>query len=101
MWLEGEKPVWVNHPNTFYKRNTDTDAVNKIGLEGAGQMLGFILLSCTHQKQLLDRWPFLRLPPGSWQIDTLFLLFIGMCVEWNDTTCLDLEVLFSPGCWYS
>lgn len=44
-------------------------------------MLGFILLSCTHQKQLLDRWPFFRLPPGSWQIDTLFLLFIGVCVR--------------------
>lgn len=84
--------------------------VNKISLEGTDQMLSFILLSCTHQNQLLDRWPFLRLPPGSWQTDTLFLLFIGVCVlascvyvcvEWNETTCLDLEVLFSPGCLYS
>lgn len=55
-------------------------AANKISLEETGQMLSFILLSCTHQKHLLDRWPFLRLPPGSWQIDTLFLLFIGVCV---------------------
>lgn len=43
-------------------------------------MLSLVLLSCTHQKQLLDRWPFLRLTPGSWQIVTLFLLFIGVCV---------------------
>lgn len=61
-------------------RNTDTHAVNKISLEGTGQMLSFILLSCMHQKRLLDRWPFLRLPLGSWQIDRLFLLFIGVCV---------------------
>lgn len=78
---------------TCNKRSTDTDAVSSISEEGSGQMLALILLSCAHPKPLLDRWPFLRLPPGSWQINTLFLLFMGVCVEWNETTCLDLEVL--------
>lgn len=46
-------------------------------------MLSFILLRLTHQKQLLDRWPFLRLPPGSWQIDTLFFCLQECVCVWS------------------
>lgn len=57
-------------------------------------MLCFILLSCMHQKRLLDRWPFHRLPPGSWQIGTLFPFVSSSVCVWSETTCLDLKVAF-------
>lgn len=47
------------------KTKNTNQTFSRISLERTSQMLFFRFLSRKLQKQLLDRWPFCRLPPGS------------------------------------